>query len=102
MKQVILHVAYGMNSDEIPNMTDNQLLGAFMMADEMLPSIKPEFHKNIIHNMDLIADETSDRADRAKGRKHVRLMVNLIVMQTITKKRFAQKWDHVGPYRIAK
>lgn len=91
MKQALLHVAYGMNSNEIPKMTDNQLLGAFMMADDNLPSILPEYHKGIIHNMDLIADETSDRADRSKGRKHVRLMVNLIVMQTIIKKIYAKR-----------
>lgn len=89
MKQVVQHVAYGMNSQSIPKMTDRQLIAAFFQADTNLPSISKEYHGNIRHNMALIADEMSDRTDSAKGQKRKRLFVHLVVMQEIVKKLYA-------------
>jgi hypothetical protein len=85
MKQIVLHVAYGMNSDSIPSMSNNQLVAAFFMADKNMPSIRPDCRKNIRHNMALIADEMSDRLDKAK-RNRVRIEVPLMCMKVIVKR----------------
>lgn len=87
MTQIVLHVAYGMNSDAITGMSTRQLIAAFFMADTNMPSIKSDCRKNIRHNMALIADEMSDRLDRAKGKQNrIRIEVPLMCMQVVVKK----------------
>lgn len=87
MAQIVLHVAYGMNSDGIAAMSTKQLIAAFFMADTNMPSIKPEYRKNIRHNMALIADEMSERLDRAIGKRNkIRIEVPLMCMQVVVKK----------------
>jgi hypothetical protein len=90
MKQIIQHVAYGMNASKIPSMTDKQLIAAFFQADTNLPSIQKQYQKAIRHNMALIADEMSDRVDSAKGKRRIRLQVHLFAMQVIIKKFYAE------------
>ena len=87
MTQIIQHVAYGMNSEDIPKMTNKQLISAFFQAETNLPSIKPEYRQGIRHNMAMIGDEMSDRVDRTRGKQaRIRLEVHLMCMQEIIKK----------------
>jgi hypothetical protein len=89
MSQTVLNVAYGMNGSKIPSMTNKQLISAFFMASENLPSINTDDQGAISHNMALIADEMSDRVDQAKGQHRIRLEVHLMVMREIVKKLYA-------------
>jgi len=89
MKQLVLHVAYGFNGESIASMTTAQMIRAFHIANEHLPTITTKSQTAIKQNMARIADEISDRTDRARGGAKIRLEVQLIVMQTIIKKLYA-------------
>jgi hypothetical protein len=86
MKQLVQHVAYGMNGNDIPKMTNKQLMSAFFLADTNLPTIHRDYHLAIKNNMERIADEFSDRVDLSKGSAKIKLEVHLIVMKVIVKR----------------
>lgn len=86
MASKVLNVAYGMNGGDIGSMSERELLAAFFMADNNLPSVQVEHRAPIIANMRRLVNSLERMGWSARGQRKIRLETHLMVMQAITEK----------------